>query len=358
MAQARMFYQEDCNLSLLDGLYEGSKSWAKAEAQGFEVYTAAEAAKKADIIMILINDELQADMYKKDIEPNLEPGNMLMFAHGFNIHFGCIVPPKDVDVTMIAPKGPGHTVRSEYQAGKGVPCLVAVQQDATGKALDLALAYSLAIGGARAGVLETTFRTETETDLFGEQAVLCGGVCALMQAGFETLCEAGYDPRNAYFECIHEMKLIVDLIYQSGFAGMRYSISNTAEYGDYVTGPKIITEDTKISWLITKPFLNYIETASAKQTLFFCCFSVVSSYSFLKQQKNRLIKQPVFILELFLFLIALFRAGVTVRGNQNIVHSFASRNHRQHAFIFADVTGNPNRTVFLLGELISLFELV
>ena len=166
-----------------------------------------------------------------------------MFAHGFNIHFGQIVPPKDVDVTMIAPKGPGHTVRSEYQAGKGVPCLIAVHQDATGKAQDLALAYALAIGGARAGVLETTFRTETETDLFGEQAVLCGGVCALMQAGFETLVEAGYDPRNAYFECIHEMKLIVDLIYQSGFAGMRYSISNTAEYGDYITGPKIITEE-------------------------------------------------------------------------------------------------------------------
>ncbi len=193
----------------------------------------------------MINDELQAKMYKESIEPNLEPGNMLMFAHGFNIHFGQIVPPKDVDVTMIAPKGPGHTVRSEYQAGKGVPCLVAIHQDATGKALDMALAYALAIGGARAGVLETTFRTETETDLFGEQAVLCGGVCALMQAGFETLVEAGYDARNAYFECIHEMKLIVDLIYQSGFEGMRYSISNTAEYGDYITGPKIITDETK-----------------------------------------------------------------------------------------------------------------
>ena len=270
--KAPIYYQSDCNLSLLDGktiaiigygsqghahalnlkesgcnviigLYEGSKSWAKAEAQGFEVFTAAEAAKKADIIMILINDEKQAAMYKKDIAPNLEAGNMLMFAHGFAIHFGQIVPPSDVDVTMIAPKGPGHTVRSEYQAGKGVPCLVAVAQDATGQAKDLALAYALGIGGARAGVLETNFRTET--DLFGEQAVLCGGVCALMQAGFETLCEAGYDPRNAYFECIHEMKLIVDLIYQSGFAGMRYSISNTAEYGDYITGPKIITEDTK-----------------------------------------------------------------------------------------------------------------
>ena len=250
--KAPIYYQSDCNLSLLDGktiaiigygsqghahalnlkesgcnviigLYEGSKSWAKAEAQGFEVFTAAEAAKKADIIMILINDEKQAAMYKKDIAPNLEAGNMLMFAHGFAIHFGQIVPPSDVDVTMIAPKGPGHTVRSEYQAGKGVPCLVAVAQDATGQAKDLALAYALGIGGARAGVLETNFRTETD----------------------ETLCEAGYDPRNAYFECIHEMKLIVDLIYQSGFAGMRYSISNTAEYGDYITGPKIITEDTK-----------------------------------------------------------------------------------------------------------------
>jgi len=272
MAEARIFYQQDCNLSLLDGktiaiigygsqghahalnlkdsgckviigLYEGSKSWKRAEEQGFEVFTAADAAKRADIIMILINDEKQAKLYKESIEPNLEPGNMLMFAHGFNVHFGLIKAPKGVDVTMIAPKAPGHTVRSEYQAGKGTPCLVAVEQDATGKALDMALAYAQGIGGARAGVLETTFRTET--DLFGEQAVLCGGVCALMQAGFETLCEAGYDPRNAYFECIHEMKLIVDLIYQSGFAGMRYSISNTAEYGDYITGPKIITEDTK-----------------------------------------------------------------------------------------------------------------
>lgn len=236
---------KESGVNVIVGLYEGSKSWAKAEAQGMKVYTAAEAAKLADIIMILINDEKQAAMYKKDIEPNLEPGNMLMFAHGFAIHFGQIVPPKGVDVAMIAPKGPGHTVRSEYQAGKGVPCLVAVEKNETGKALELALAYALGIGGARAGVLETTFRTETETDLFGEQAVLCGGVCALMQAGFETLVEAGYDARNAYFECIHEMKLIVDLIYQSGFAGMRYSISNTAEYGDYITGPKIITEDTK-----------------------------------------------------------------------------------------------------------------
>ena len=270
----KIYYQEDCNLNALKGhrvaiigygsqghahalnlkesgvdvrigLYEGSKSKAKAEKQGLQVMTNAEAAKWADIIMILINDELQADMYKKDIEPNLEEGDMLMFAHGFNIHFGLITPPANVDVTMIAPKAPGHTVRSEFQEGKGVPMLVAVQQDASGKALEKALAYGAAIGGARAGILETTFRIETETDLFGEQAVLCGGVCALMQTGFEVLCEAGYDPRNAYFECIHEMKLIVDLIYQSGFAGMRYSISNTAEFGDYITGPKIITAETK-----------------------------------------------------------------------------------------------------------------
>ncbi len=271
---ARIFYQQDCDLEKLSGktvaiigygsqghahalnlkdsgvdvivgLYEGSKSWSKAEAQGLRVMTAADAAKKADIIMILINDEKQAKLYKESIEPNLTEGKTLAFAHGFNIHFGCIVPPENVNVIMIAPKGPGHTVRSEYQAGKGVPCLIAVHQDATGDAWDLGLAYALGIGGARAGVLETTFRTETETDLFGEQAVLCGGVCALMQAGYETLTEAGYDARNAYFECIHEMKLIVDLIYQSGFEGMRYSISNTAEYGDYVTGPKIITEETK-----------------------------------------------------------------------------------------------------------------
>ena len=271
---AKMYYEKDCDLNQLNGkkiaiigygsqghahaqnlrasgcdvivgLRKGGKSWPVAEKDGFQVYTVPEAAKLADIIMILINDEKQAKLYKEDIEPNLEEGNMLMFAHGFNIHFGTIVPPKNVDVTMIAPKAPGHTVRSEYQAGKGTPCLIAVEQDATGKAWDLALAYGLGIGGARAGLLETTFRTETETDLFGEQAVLCGGVCALMQAGFETLCEAGYDPRNAYFECIHEMKLIVDLIYQSGFAGMRYSISNTAEYGDYITGPKIVTAETK-----------------------------------------------------------------------------------------------------------------
>ena len=273
-ATAKIYYAQDCDLNVIKdetvaiigygsqghahalnlkesgvkvvvGLYEGSKSAEKAKAQGLDVYSVAEATKMANVIMVLIPDEKQAEVYKKDIAPNLKDGDMLMFAHGFNIHYGLIVPPKGVDVTMIAPKAPGHTVRSEYQIGKGVPMLVAVQQDATGKALDRALAYGAGIGGARAGILTTNFRTETETDLFGEQAVLCGGVCKLMQTGFEVLCEAGYDPRNAYFECIHEMKLIVDLIYQSGFAGMRYSISNTAEYGDYITGPKIITEDTK-----------------------------------------------------------------------------------------------------------------
>ncbi|MGN1422456.1 MAG: ketol-acid reductoisomerase [Oscillospiraceae bacterium] len=271
---AKMYHSEDCNLSLLDGktvaiigygsqghahalnlkdsgvkvivgLYEGSKSWKKAEEAGLEVATAYEAAKKADIIMILINDEKQADLYKESILPNLTAGKTLMFAHGFNIHFGLIVPPADVDVIMIAPKGPGHTVRSEYTVGRGVPCLVAVHQDATGRALDTGLAYAAGIGGARAGVLMTTFKMETETDLFGEQAVLCGGVTALMKAGFETLVEAGYDPQNAYFECIHEMKLIVDLIFQGGFSYMRYSISDTAEFGDYETGKRIITEDTK-----------------------------------------------------------------------------------------------------------------
>ena len=271
---AKMYHSEDCNLSALDGktvaiigygsqghahalnlkdsgvkvvvgLYEGSKSWKAAEEAGLEVAVAAEAAKKADIIMILINDEKQQALYQESILPNLTAGKTLMFAHGFNIHFGLIVPPKDVDVIMIAPKGPGHTVRSEYVEGKGVPCLVAVHQDATGRALDTGLAYAAGIGGARAGVLETTFKMETETDLFGEQAVLCGGVTALMKAGFETLVEAGYDPQNAYFECIHEMKLIVDLIYKGGFSYMRYSISDTAEFGDYETGKRLITEETK-----------------------------------------------------------------------------------------------------------------
>ena len=272
--EARVFYESDCNMQLLNGktvaiigygsqghahaknlkdsgvnvivgLRKGSKSAAKAESYGIPVYETAEAAKKADIIMILTPDEKQAKIYREDIEPNLEEGNMLMFAHGFNIHFKQIVPPEGVDVTMIAPKGPGHTVRSEYEEGKGVPCLVAVEKDATGRALDMALAYGAGIGGARAAILETTFQCETETDLFGEQAVLCGGVTALMQAGFETLVEAGYDPRNAYFECFHEMKLIVDLIYAGGFSKMRYSISDTAEYGDYETGKRLVTEETK-----------------------------------------------------------------------------------------------------------------
>ena len=271
---AKLFYENDCNLSLLNGkkvavigfgsqghahalnlkesgvdvvvgLYEGSKSWEKAQSVGLTVKTAAEATKEADFIMILVNDETQAKLYKESIGPNLKPGKTLAFAHGFNIHYGQIVPPEDVNVVMIAPKGPGHTVRSQYKEGKGVPCLIAVEQDATGNAYDLGLAYAAGIGGARAGVLETTFKEETETDLFGEQAVLCGGVVALMKAGFETLVEAGYQPESAYFECVHEMKLIVDLINQGGFAEMRYSISDTAEYGDYITGPKIITDETK-----------------------------------------------------------------------------------------------------------------
>ena len=274
MAQAKIFYESDCNLGVLDGktvaiigfgsqghahalnlhesgvnvivgLYEGSKSWAHVESLGLKVMTTAEAVKAADIIMVITPDEKQAAIYKNDIAPNLTEGKALAFAHGFNIHFKQIVPPSNVDVFMIAPKAPGHTVRSEYKEGKGTPCLVAVYQDATGHCLDTALAYGAGIGGARAAILETTFKCETETDLFGEQAVLCGGVTALMKAGFETLVEAGYDPRNAYFECIHEMKLIVDLIYSGGFSKMRYSISNTAEFGDYETGKRLITEETK-----------------------------------------------------------------------------------------------------------------
>ena len=235
----------DSGVNVIVGLYEGSKSAEKARKHGLTVMNVADATKAADIIMILIPDERQADMYKKDIEPNLTEGKAIAFAHGFNIHFGQIKPPKNVDVFMIAPKGPGHTVRSEYIEGKGVPCLVAIEQDYTGHCLDVALAYGAGIGGARAAIMETTFKIETETDLFGEQAVLCGGVTALMQAGFETLVEAGYAPENAYFECIHEMKLIVDLIYKGGFSLMRYSISDTAEFGDYETGKRLITDETK-----------------------------------------------------------------------------------------------------------------
>jgi len=236
---------KDSGVDVVVGLYKGSKSWKLAEEAGLKVMEAAEATKQADIIMVLIPDEKQPKLYKESIEPNLEEGNMLMFAHGFNIHFGQITPPEHVDVAMVAPKGPGHTVRSQYQEGKGVPCLIAVHQDYSGRAKDLALAYAKAIGGTRAGVLETTSKEETETDLFGEQVVLCGGLSELIKAGFETLVEAGYQPECAYFECLHELKLIVDLINQGGLSYMRYSISDTAEFGDYTTGKRIITEETR-----------------------------------------------------------------------------------------------------------------
>lgn len=236
---------KDSGMDVCVGLYEGSRSWKKAESDGLKVLTVAEAAKAADLIMILLPDELMADVYKKEIYPHMSAGKALLFAHGFNIHFGQIVPPEGVDVFMVAPKGPGHVVRSQYTEGKGVPCLIAVEKDSSGKAKDFALAYAKGIGGARAGVLETSFQEETETDLFGEQAVLCGGVSALIKAGFETLVNAGYQPEVAYFECLHELKLIVDLINDGGLSYMRYSISNTAEYGDYTAGPKVITEESK-----------------------------------------------------------------------------------------------------------------
>ena len=268
------YYDQDCNLGMLDGktvaiigfgsqghahamnlkesgvdvvvgLRPGSAHVAKAEAAGLKVLGIEEAAEAGNVVMMLVPDELAPDIYKNQIAKHMKEGDTLMFAHGFNIHYSQIQPADYLDVSMVAPKGPGHIVRSLYTQGSGVPCLIAVEQDKSGKAKEFALAYAAAIGAGRAGILETTFKEETETDLFGEQAVLCGGVCELMTAGFETLVAAGYEPEMAYFECIHEMKLIVDLIYQSGFAGMRYSISNTAEYGDYITGPKIITEDTK-----------------------------------------------------------------------------------------------------------------
>ncbi|MGI6005526.1 MAG: ketol-acid reductoisomerase [Christensenellales bacterium] len=271
---AKMYYEKDCDLNLLSGkkvavigygsqghahalnlrdsgvdvvvgLYEGSRSAEKAQKAGLAVMTTADAVKASDIVMILVNDEKQAALYKKDVEPFLSGGMTLAFAHGFNIHYGQIVPPEDVDIIMVAPKGPGHTVRSQFEEGRGVPCLVAVYQDFSGNARDTALAYALGIGGARAGVLETTFKEETETDLFGEQAVLCGGVCELMKAGFDTLVAAGYQPESAYFECLHEMKLIIDLVVQGGLSFMRYSISDTAEYGDYTVGKRIITEETR-----------------------------------------------------------------------------------------------------------------
>ncbi|BAY18453.1 ketol-acid reductoisomerase [Nostoc sp. HK-01] len=271
---ARMYYDEDANLDLLAGktiaiigygsqghahalnlkdsglnvivgLYPGSKSAQKAEAAGLTVKNVADAAKAADFIMILLPDEVQKTVYKNEIEPNLEAGNVVAFAHGFNIHFGQVVPPAEVDVVMVAPKGPGHLVRRTYEQGQGVPALFAVYQNASGQARDRAMAYARGIGGTRAGILETTFREETETDLFGEQAVLCGGLSALIKAGFETLVEAGYQPELAYFECLHEVKLIVDLVVEGGLATMRDSISNTAEYGDYTRGPRVVNEQTK-----------------------------------------------------------------------------------------------------------------
>ncbi len=235
----------DSGMNVVTALREASSSWKKAEGAGMKVMTIDDAAEWADVIMILIPDELQPEVYKAHIEPHLKEGDMIMFAHGFNIHYGQILPPPYVDVTMVAPKGPGHMVRYQYERGSGVPSLIAVHQDASGKAKDLALAYAIAIGAGRAGIIETTFREETETDLFGEQVVLCGGLTHLMASAFETLVEAGYAPEMAYFECIHEMKLIVDLIYEGGIANMRYSISNTAKYGDLTRGPRIITEETK-----------------------------------------------------------------------------------------------------------------
>jgi len=268
---AKMYYEQDCDLNVLNGkkiaiigygsqghahalnlrdsgcdviigLRQG-KSWKKAEDDGFTVMTVAEASAAADIIMMLVNDESAAAIYRESVADNLAPGKALAFAHGFNIRYQQIVPPADVDVFMAAPKGPGHTVRSLYVAGKGVPCLVAVEQDASGRGLETALAYIAGIGGARAGIMETTFHDETETDLFGEQTVLCGGLVDLMQCGFEVLCEAGYAPENAYFECIHEVKLIVDLINKGGVAAMNYSISDTAEFGEYVSGPRVLPHD-------------------------------------------------------------------------------------------------------------------
>ena len=234
----------ESGLDVRVGLRAG-KSWDSAQNDGLRVLSVREAAEEADIIMILVNDEFQAALYDEQIKPALKSGKAIAFGHGFNIHFGQIVPPDDVDVFMVAPKGPGHLVRRIYAEGKGVPCLIAIHQDATGQAKDIALAYARGIGGTRAGVLETTFKEETETDLFGEQAVLCGGTTALVKAGFETLVEAGYQPEIAYFECLHELKLIVDLMYEAGIAGMRYSISDTAQYGDMTRGPRIIDEDTR-----------------------------------------------------------------------------------------------------------------
>ncbi len=236
---------KESGVDVIIGVKQGGPGWEKAGKAGFRVFVPSDAAKKADVIMMLVPDEYMADIYKAEIAPNIKKGAYLGFAHGFNIHFGQIVPPADVNVFMVAPKGPGHLVRSEYVKGSGVPCLIAINQDPSKNAKDVALAYSSAIGGGRAGVIETTFREETETDLFGEQVVLCGGLTSLITAGYETLVEAGYSPEMAYFECLHEVKLIVDLIYEGGISNMRYSISNTAQYGDLTRGPRIITEETK-----------------------------------------------------------------------------------------------------------------
>ncbi len=283
---ARMYYDEDANLDFLKGktiavigygsqghahalnakdsgasvvigLYKGSRSTAKAEAEGLAVKSVGDAVAAADLIMILLPDETQKEIFESEIRPNLAAGKVLAFAHGFNIHFSQVVPPSDVDVIMVAPKGPGHLVRRQYQEGKGVPCLFAVYQDATGNARDTAMAYAKAIGGTRAGILETSFREETETDLFGEQVVLCGGLTALIKSGFETLVEAGYQPELAYFECLHEVKLIVDLIVEGGLSKMRDSISNTAEYGDLTRGPRLVDDNTRKEM---RKILNEIQT--------------------------------------------------------------------------------------------------
>ncbi|MBF0414472.1 MAG: ketol-acid reductoisomerase [Magnetococcales bacterium] len=248
---------KDSGVSVVVGLRAGSDSWKKAEGAGLKVLEVPQAVAAADVVMILVPDEHQAKLYRHEVAPHMKKGASLAFAHGFNIHFGQIEPPKDVDVFLAAPKGPGHLVRAEYTRGGGVPALVAIHQNATGKAFDIALAYASAIGGGRAGVIETSFREETETDLFGEQAVLCGGITALIQAGFETLVEAGYAPEMAYFECLHETKLIVDLIYEGGIANMRYSISNTAEYGDLTRGPRVVDARTKAEM---KRILTEIQT--------------------------------------------------------------------------------------------------
>ena len=254
---------KESGVTVTVGLYENSKSWTKAEAAGLTVATVADATSWADIIMLLIPDEKQAAIYREHIAPNINPGAALAFAHGFNIHFGQIQPPVDIDVFMVAPKGPGHLVRRQFTEGAGVPCLLAIHQDSTGMAREIGLAYARGIGGTRAGVLNTTFKEETETDLFGEQAIICGGVSALMSAGFETLVEAGYQPESAFFECMHEMKLIVDLVYEGGLAAMRHSISDTAEFGDYMSGSRIITDQTRAEM---RKILTEIQNGTFAQT--------------------------------------------------------------------------------------------